>query len=143
MFADVSMKAYGAVAYLYEGQQSSLVMARTRVAPLKTKTLPRLEIMAAVIGARLAQFVKSSLTPLCTDISTFLWSDSQIVFHWLNSHKKLKQFITSRVQEITKSFPLQCGIIPQQQTILLICSQGGSVQQHLKSLHYEDMVQLG
>ena len=105
MFADASTKAYGVVAYLCEGQQSSLVMSRTRVAPLKTKTLPRLELMAAVIGARLAQFVKSSLTPLCTDISTFLWSESQIVLHWLNSHKTLKQFITSRVQKITESFP--------------------------------------
>ena len=105
VFADASTKAYGAVAYLCEGQQSSLVMARTRVAPLKTKTLPRLELMAAVIGARLAKFIKSSLTPLCTDISTFLWSDSQIVLHWLNSHKTLKQFVTSRVQEITESFP--------------------------------------
>jgi len=90
VFADASIKAYGAVAYLCENGQSSLVIARTRVSPLKTKTLPRLELMAAVVAARLAKFIQSSLAPLYKDISIHLWSDSQIVLHWLHSHKKLK-----------------------------------------------------
>ena len=51
VFADASIRAYGAVAYLCYNNHSSLAIARTRVAPLKTKTLPRLELMAAVVAA--------------------------------------------------------------------------------------------
>lgn len=105
VFADASIKAYGAVAYLCESRQSSLVMTSTRVSPLKPKTLPNLELMAAVVAARLAKFIQSTLFPLRSDIPTYLWSDSQIVLHWLHSHKMLKQFIASRVKEITKLFP--------------------------------------
>ena len=104
VFADASIRAYGAVAYLCHNNHSSLAIARTCVAPLKTKTLPRLELMAAVVAARLATFVVSSLSPINEDISIHLWSDSQIVLYWLHSHKTLKPFVVSRVQEINELF---------------------------------------
>ena len=104
VFAAASIRAYGAVAYLCHNNHSSLAIARTRVAPLKTKTLPRLELMAAVVAARLAMFVVSSLSPINEDISIHLWSDSQIVLYWLHSHKSLKPFVASRVQEINELF---------------------------------------
>jgi hypothetical protein len=48
----------GAVAYLLDGYQSSFVMSKARVAPLKSDrsqlTLPQLELMAAIIGIRVA-----------------------------------------------------------------------------------------
>ena len=52
IFADASPKAYGAVAYISNGDQSSLVMSKSCVAPLKKLTLPQyilLELMAASI----------------------------------------------------------------------------------------------
>ena len=49
IFVDASVKAYGAVAYVANGTESSMVMTKTRVAPLKKLTLPQLELMAAVI----------------------------------------------------------------------------------------------
>jgi len=64
VFADSSPKAYGAVAYVSHGHQSSLVMAKSRVAPLKELTLPQLELMAALIGTRLANFVSCALKPI-------------------------------------------------------------------------------
>jgi hypothetical protein len=53
VFVDASPKAYGAVAYLTNENQSSPIMAKSRVAPLKELTLPQLELMAAVVGTRL------------------------------------------------------------------------------------------
>jgi len=60
-FSDASTKAYGAVVYICENQEVSLVMSKCRVTPLKTVTLPRLELMAAVMATRLVQFVKSAI----------------------------------------------------------------------------------
>ena len=104
VFADASTKAYGAVAFLCNDKHCSFMMARTRVAPLKSQTLPKLELMAATIAKRLAMFAQSSLTTL-NELSVKLWSDSQIVLHWLNSQKRLKPFVASRVQEIIEEFP--------------------------------------
>ena len=52
IFANASMKAYGAVTYFKQDQQTSLVMSKTKVSPLKTISLPRLELMAAVLSCQ-------------------------------------------------------------------------------------------
>ena len=96
IFVDASIHSYGAVAYLCNGNRSAIMMAKNRVVPLKTITLPKLELMAAVVGARLASHLEKSLAPKNV---TFL-SDSQIVLHWLQSTKPLKRFHANGVKEI-------------------------------------------
>ena len=103
IFADASMKAYGAVVYICDDNNASFVIAKTRVAPIKPLTLPLLELMAALVAARLGKFVLDSLGNHY-NISLHLWSDSQIVLHWLNSGKKLKQFVAHRIQEISLTY---------------------------------------
>ncbi|XP_065902524.1 uncharacterized protein [Dysidea avara] len=103
VFCDASKKAYGAVIYICEGDQTSFVMAKTRVVPMKSHTLPRLELMAAVVGSRLCKFVLKSLHHLSFDVT--MWSDSQITLHWLFSKKKLQQFVSNRVNEIHRLLP--------------------------------------
>ena len=44
IFADASPRAYEAVAYLEQGTQSAILMSKSRAAPLKQHTLPRLEL---------------------------------------------------------------------------------------------------
>ncbi len=94
IFVDASTKAYGTVAYVTS--DCSMVMSKSRVAPLKKLTLPQLELMAAVTGARLASYLSNHLKV----IKTVFWSDSQIVIHWLSSQKELKCFVQNRVKEI-------------------------------------------
>ena len=107
IFADASTKAYGAVAYLvHQNKQVAFIMSKTRVAPLKPLTLPRLELSAAVLAARLGDFIVRSIQHTSSfQLNTHLWSDSQIVLHWISSNKKLKQFVLHRVNEITTLFP--------------------------------------
>ena len=105
VFADASTKAYGAVAYLQSAGSIAFVMAKSHVSPLKNLTLPRLELKAAVIAAHLATFIVSALQVHITNIRVKLWSDSQIVLHWISSHKQLKQFVANRIQEILSLFP--------------------------------------
>jgi ribonuclease HI len=59
-------------------------MAKSRVAPLKKLTFPQLELMAAVLGARLSSYLQAHLQ--ASDV--YLWSDSQIVLHLLSSKKE-------------------------------------------------------
>lgn len=57
IFTDASMKAYGAWAYIVAGKESSFVMAKNKVARVKKMTIPKLELMAAIIGAKLADLL--------------------------------------------------------------------------------------
>ena len=96
VFVDASQQAYGSAVYLTSDNESKLVFAKGRVVPLKTLTLPQLELMAAVIGARIASRVTSALTVN----KTTYWSDSQIVLQRLASNKQMKKFLRNRVSEI-------------------------------------------
>ena len=85
VFADASIKAYGTVAYLHRRFEISLAMLKSQVAPLKSLTLPRLQLMAAVSASRVAKFVQISLSPSNTPIPVHLWTNSQIVLHWVRN----------------------------------------------------------
>ena len=86
------MASYGAAAFICDKEESRLVMAKNRVAPLKTLTLPKLELMAALIGARLADHLQSTFP--ATNVT--MWSDSQIVLHWIATQKVLPKFVANR-----------------------------------------------
>ena len=102
-FSDASNKAYGAVIYLRSQTNTAFVIAKSRVAPLKCPTLPRLELMAALVAARLTKFVMNSM-PLA-NIPVYVWVDSQITLYWIRSSKTLPQFVTHRVEEIKHLLP--------------------------------------
>ncbi|XP_077361589.1 uncharacterized protein LOC144006560 [Festucalex cinctus] len=104
VFCDSSEEAYGSVAYLrstdkYGQVHLSFLMARSRVAPKRSHSMPRLELCAALTGAQLVQMLKRELT---IDIKRIiLWSDSTTVLTWLKSETcRFKVFVGTRVAEI-------------------------------------------
>ena len=103
VFADASTHAYGAVAFFASDSDITFVMAKNRVAPLKKLTLPKLELMAAVIASRIAKFIIDALQ--LQNCSIHFWGDSQITLYWLESTKILPQFVSNRVTEIKETFP--------------------------------------
>jgi len=60
-FVDASKHAYDAVVFFTQNNEVSFVAAKTRVAPFKTLTIPRLELMAALVGMRLTHFVMKTI----------------------------------------------------------------------------------
>ena len=98
IFTDASQKAYGACAYIVRGNTASLVMSKNRVAPVNTISLPRLELMGALIGAKLASHIRGFVEAK----KILFWSDSQIVLSWISSKKTLTPFVANRVKEIKK-----------------------------------------
>ena len=69
-------------------------MAKSRVAPLKQLSQPKLELMTALIAEMLSKFVREAIQS--SNLTTFLWTVSQIVLYWLRS--KLDTFVTNRVK---------------------------------------------
>ncbi|XP_055543353.1 uncharacterized protein LOC129728904 [Wyeomyia smithii] len=103
-FTDASQLAYCSVSYLrvvnLEGNvEVALVMAKSRVAPLKPVTIPRLELQACTQGARLNQFVKDGHSLKIS--KHFLWTDSSTALSWINSDpRRFRPYVSFRVAEI-------------------------------------------
>ena len=106
-FGDASQSAYGAcvylVAHLSDGtRRSSLVLSRAKVAPLKRVSLPRLELLAALLCARLVVYVREALK-LSEDVAYHCWTDSTVTLAWIQSDPhKWKPFVGNRVAEIQR-----------------------------------------
>lgn len=104
---DASQAAFAAVAYwrvTYEDDdvQASFLSVKTKCAPMRTMTIPRLELQAAVLGTRLMNTVKEEHSVVITDL--VLWTDSKTVLRWIGStHRRYKQFVGNRVAEILES----------------------------------------
>ena len=100
-FCDASQEAYATAIFLRsESRQSvniQLIQAKARISPVKKMTIPRLEMLAATIGARLTATV---IEVLEKDIPTFYWTDSTTVLSWIRRDDQWGPFIWNRVQEI-------------------------------------------
>ncbi|XP_076660098.1 uncharacterized protein LOC143363386 [Halictus rubicundus] len=103
-FYDASEQAYGACIYLRSINKGSncsvkLICAKSRVAPVKTISVPRLELCAAQLLAKLVTIIPEALQIKFNKI--YLWSDSTITLHWIKSSPHtLKTFVANRVAEI-------------------------------------------
>ncbi|XP_068723574.1 uncharacterized protein [Montipora capricornis] len=103
-FSDASSRGYGAVSYLRQidinGKfHCSLVMAKSRLTPLKAMTILRMELSAAVLPTRLDNIIKQELD-LPLDGSTF-WTDSTCVLRYIeNKDKRFQTFVANRISAI-------------------------------------------
>ena len=110
-FSDASEKAYGVVSYLRSEDQegktySNIVMAKSRLAPLKTLTIPRLELQAATLATRQDALLRRELD-LELGPSQF-WTDSMIVLQYiLNQEQRFHTFVANRIAEIREKTDME------------------------------------
>ncbi|XP_071576903.1 uncharacterized protein [Temnothorax nylanderi] len=103
-FSDASQFAMAAVIYLTAytpstGTQSTFICSKTKVAPLKRLTIPRLELTAALLLAKLMKHVLATLTMDIRD--KYLWTDSQATLAWIKTHaSRWKDYVRNRVSQI-------------------------------------------
>ena len=103
-FSDASECAYTGVVYLRmvdsEGRvHVSLVTSKTKVAPIKRLTIPRLELCGAQLLAQLLHHVQNVFNISLCD--TYAWTDSTIVLGWLASNpRRFKTYVGNRLSNI-------------------------------------------
>lgn len=138
-FADASTAAYAAVIYLRivpDGGQTTirLIMAKSRVAPLRPLSVPRLELAAGVLLARLLEYARDSLG--LRFAPAYCWTDSTVALAWIKSHpSRWKTFVANRVADIQTRLPdATWRHVPTQQNPA-DCASRGLLGPQLPSFH--------
>lgn len=104
--------AYGAVIYARtecpDGSvKCTLIMSKSRVAPIKQVSIPRLELAGAELLARLIVEVKRTMK--FQDLESVLWTDSTATLYWIrNEPANLKAYVANRVASIQKNTDQIC-----------------------------------
>nr|XP_018913598.1 PREDICTED: uncharacterized protein LOC109041647 [Bemisia tabaci] len=110
-FSDASLLGYSAVVYARftdaNGQlDTALIAAKTKVAPLKMLSIPRLELCSAYLLTTLLEFIQPILSKNYQIEKVTLWSDSSVTLQWIQTPPhKLKTFVANRVAHVQERFP--------------------------------------
>ena len=129
VFVDASTVAYGAVCYLSDKEQSCFVASKARVAPLKTRTLPQLELTALQLGTQFASCIATLCHQFCIE-EIIIWSDSEVALQWLKNGNSKIIYVQNRVtsiKEIGSSFKYQ--YVPTQENPADLLTRGISIKQ--------------
>ncbi|XP_031339592.1 uncharacterized protein LOC116168078 [Photinus pyralis] len=101
-FCDASKSGYAATVFLRSEINGTgmvqLLMAKSRVAPLKDITINRLELISCEIGSRLCQTVENSLK--LDDVNRYFWTDSTTALSWIKRNDNWGTFVGNRVKKI-------------------------------------------
>lgn len=110
-FSDAASRAYAAVVYLRSVDPSGsitvrILIAKTKVAPIRPVSIPRLELCGAVLLARLLRSVERGLET--KGVPIFAWTDATVALTWIRSHPaRWKPFVAHRVAEVQDLVPPQ------------------------------------
>ncbi|XP_065658112.1 uncharacterized protein LOC136082626 [Hydra vulgaris] len=104
-FSDSSQVAYSAVIYAQvktkEGWMSKLIASKTKVAPIKKLTIPRLELLGCLLLANLMHKVVQKFKDVLIVEKICYWTDSEISLSWIkNSKRDWKLWVQHRVSKI-------------------------------------------
>ena len=106
VFGDASEIGFGAVAYARfvrpDGADVSFLDSKSRIAPMKFVTIPRMELCAAVLAVRLTNLLLRELDLKFDKV--FYWSDSTTVLCWIKSQScRFQIYVGNRVGEILET----------------------------------------
>ncbi|XP_031639210.1 uncharacterized protein LOC116351270 [Contarinia nasturtii] len=102
-FCDASEKGYGVGIYVRtkgkEGYQTEILISKSRVAPLKILSIPRLELCSASILMNAIEMIYPIFSKEV--IGIYCWTDSMITLQWIKKESStLKTFVANRVANI-------------------------------------------
>ena len=112
-FCDASSGAYAAVVYLRiessAGNMVNFVASKTWVAPTSKQSIPRLELLSALLLAKLINSITVALEPEIQLQEHSCFTDSKVALYWIKgTTKEWKPFVENRVNEVRKFVPAEC-----------------------------------
>ena len=133
-FSDASERAYGCCSYLrcinQKGEISVvLVLSKGKVTPIKTVSIPRLELQAAVLSAQVSAMLVKELD--ITISECYFWVDSTIVLQYIrNETRRFQVFVGNRISMIHQlSHPSQWNHVPGKENPADLITRGRTPQQ--------------
>ncbi|XP_062535297.1 uncharacterized protein LOC134204496 [Armigeres subalbatus] len=140
IFVDASESAFAAVTYFRivdKGHVRCCLMgAKTKLAPLKQLSIPRLELQAATIGAQLMKSITESHTVSIK--RRLMWCDSRTVLSWLRSdQRRYRQFVAFRVMEILEETSVgDWRWVPSKQNVADEATKWGKSPDYIESCRW-------
>lgn len=139
LFSDASQDGYGVVAYLLlnneRGEtQVSFLIGKSRVAPLKQMTIPRMELTAAVVAVKVDRMLREELQlPLKKSV---FWTDSTTVLSYIeNDSIRFKTFVANRISLIRElTDRSQWKYVSSSQNPADLASRGLKIENFIKSV---------
>ena len=136
-FADASKDGYGTVSYIRlkssRGEDHvTFLLGKARVTPLKAVTIPRLELTAAILAARVDAILKAQLQIQLDEI--VFWMDSTSVLKYINNEdRRFHTFVANRISAVREiSSPAQWRHIGTKDSLADASSRGMKVSDFLK-----------
>jgi hypothetical protein len=137
VFSDASKDAFSAAVYArtktIDGRiLVRLVIAKTRLSPLKAISIPRLELCGAIVGTRLAERAIKPLEsgPDAKTLKVTYWTDSMNVLYWIcRPGKQFKPYVANRVGEIQEKTHTDQWYVPSKLNPADVSSRGMSVEE--------------
>ena len=129
-FGDASESAYAACVYIRNEKkdeiETNLVTAKTRVAPVKKTTMPRLELLAGLCLSKLMTKVNDSLSKMIEIERVICLTDAEIVLNWIQREgREYKQYVRNRCNKIRKRIPVEnWAHVPGKQNAADLASRG-------------------
>ena len=137
-FSDASSRAYSATVYLRTEDVNgnfriSMLAARSKIAPVKTISIPNLELCGAALLTKLVQYVKE--LDFLQNLPVYAWTDSKIVLMWLRKHPcHWKTFVANRVSFIqTELTNVTWAHVPSKENPTDLASRGSTPIELAKS----------
>ncbi|XP_071103398.1 uncharacterized protein [Haliotis cracherodii] len=141
VFSDASTVGYGCVAYLRMsneegGIHTAFLIGKSRLAPVKTITVPRLELTAATVSIHIGQLLMKELET--TPESVTYHTDSTTVLHYIsNETKRFPIFVANRVKQIRDfSEPTQWKYVDSKSNPADVASRGVSASHLLTCMNW-------
>ena len=135
VFCDASGKAYGAVAYVVVGNTSHLLTSKARVTPVEAPTLPRLELLSILVGAKLVKYILDTLDHL-TFRGVHVWADNEPSIQWIRNRQSPLVFVKNQVEKILnirRAYPFTLRHVPTQDNPADWLSRGTTKGKLMKS----------
>lgn len=135
-FVDASMQALAVAVYIVKkcGKQTyaSFIAARSRLAPKKAASIPKLELMAVSVGVRFVDFVADAMQFEGTT-PKYVWSDSRCVLSWLQSKRVLPTIVQKQVTDIQKRNIREFRYVPSEKNKADVATRGATYEELQKS----------